>query len=120
VESGGSMRQLFATVAIAAILAGIVSALAITLEASSTPACCLPSGKHQCSQYSNDPGIKTKSNQCPYSSEVVVSRVQGLEAVNFALAAPQGAANLGAIGISSAYRFAFRELPGRGPPAFAL
>src|ERR1700688_2202933 len=107
------MRRLFATVATAAFLAGTVSALAIALGVSSTLGCCLPSGKHQCSQHSNVPEFKTKSNQCPYSFEVVVSRLQGLQVANFALAAPQHAGNLGAIGISSAYRFVFRELPGR-------
>jgi hypothetical protein len=114
------MRQLFASFAITAILAGAVSPLAVALGTSSNAACCLRSGKHHCSQHSKGLGFKTKNDQCPYSSEVVVGRFQGLEAVNFALAAPQGAGNFGAIGISSVYRLAFRELPTRGPPAFSL
>ncbi len=112
------MRQLFASFAIAAILAGVVSPLAVALGTSSTPACCLPSGKHHCSQHSNGLGLKTKSDQCPYSSEVVVSEFQGLEAANFALAAPHATRNFGPIAVSGAHRVAFRELSARGPPAF--
>lgn len=119
-ESGDTMRRLFASLAVAAILAGVGSSPAMVLGTSSTAACCLPSGKHHCSQHSNGLGFKAKSDPCPYSSEVVVSRVQGLEAVTFALAAPQGAGNFGAIAVSSADRLAFRELSGRGPPAFSL
>ncbi len=114
------MRQLFASLAITAILAGAVSPLGVALGTPSTPACCLSSGKHHCSQHSNGLGFKTKTDQCPYSSEAVVSRFQGLEAVNFALAAPQVTRNFGAIGISSVYRLVFRELSARGPPAFSL
>jgi hypothetical protein len=120
VAFGTSMRRLLAGSAIAAILAGVVSPLAVALGTSSTPACCLPSGKHHCSQHSSGPGFSSKSDQCPYSSDVVVSGFQGLEAVNFALAAPQVARNFGPIAVSGAYRVAFRELPGRGPPAFPL
>jgi len=120
VESGNSMRRLFANLAIAAILAGVVSPLAVALGTSSTAECCLPSGKHHCSQHSHGLGFKSKSDQCPYSSEVVVSRVQGREAVNFTLAAPQVTGNFRPIAVSSAYRVTFRELSARGPPAFSL
>ena len=114
------MRQLFASLAIAAILAGVLSPLAVALGTSSNAACCLPSGKHHCSQHSNGLGFKAKSDQCPYSSEVVVPRFQGLEAANFALASPEVTRNFGAIGITGWYRLAFRELSARGPPAFSL
>jgi hypothetical protein len=114
------MRQLFASFAIAAILAGVVSPLAIALGTSSTPACCLPSGKHHCSQHSNGLGFKSKSDHCPYPSGVVVSGFQGLEAANFALAAPQVTRNFGPIAVSSAYQVGFRELSARGPPAFSF
>jgi hypothetical protein len=114
------MRQLFASFAIAAILAGVVSPLVVSLGTSSTPACCLPSGKHHCSQHSSGRGFKSKSDQCPYSSEVVDSGFQGLETANFALAAPQVTRNFGSIAVSSAYRVAFRELSARGPPAFSF
>ena len=119
-ESGDSMRRLFASLAIAAILAGVVSPLAVALGTSSTAACCLPSGKHHCSQHSNGLGFKTKSDKCPYSSEFVVSRVQALEAAHFSLGVPLVTRNFRPIAVSSAYRVAFRELSARGPPAFSL
>ncbi len=114
------MTQLFASFAIAAILVGVVSPLAVALGTSSNAACCLPSGKHHCSQHSNGLGFKTKSDQCAYSSGVVVGRFQGLEAASFALAARQVTRNFGTVAVSSAHRNAFRELSARGPPAFSL
>lgn len=115
-----SMRQLFASLAIAVILAGALSPLAVALGTSSTPACCLPSGKHHCSQHSNGPGFKSKSDQCPYSSEVVLSGFPGLEAAKFALVAPQVTRNDGTSAGSRDYRAAFCDLSARGPPAFPL
>jgi hypothetical protein len=114
------MRQWFANLAIGVILAGVLSPLVVALGTSSTPACCLPSGKHHCSQHSNGARFQSKSDQCPYSSEVVLSGFRGLEAAKFALVAPQATRNDGPSAVSSAYRVVFRELSARGPPAFPL
>jgi hypothetical protein len=104
------MGRLFASLVVAGILAGVLSPLAVALGTASRPACCLPSGKHHCSQYPSGPGFTSKSDQCPYSSEVVVSGFQELEAINFALAAPQVTRHFGVMAASGAYRVAFREL----------
>jgi hypothetical protein len=115
------MRRLFAGLAIAIILAGLVSPLAVALgNTSSTPACCLPSGKHHCTQHSNGTGFKSKSEPCPYSSEILISGFQGLEAPEFALAASHAASKVGIGAVSSDYRIAFRELSARGPPSLSL
>jgi hypothetical protein len=115
------MRRLFAGLAIAITLAGLVSPLAVALgTTSSTPACCLPSGKHHCTQHSSGPGFKGKGEQCPYSSEIVISAFQGLEAPKFALAAPLATSKVGLGAVSSNYRIVFRELSARGPPSLSL
>ena len=69
----------FASLATAAILAGVLSPLAVALGTSSTAACCLPSGKHQCSQHSDGLGFRTTSDQCPYFSQDAISGFQGLQ-----------------------------------------
>jgi hypothetical protein len=99
------MGRLFASLVVAGILAGVLSPLAVALGTASRPACCLPSGKHHCSQYPSGPGFTSKSDQCPYSSEVVVSGFQELEAINFALAAPQVTRQLGAYRVNVACNF---------------
>jgi hypothetical protein len=120
VKTVNVMRRLFAGLAITIILASLVSPLAVALGTSSTPACCLPSGKHHCSQHSKGLGFKSKGEQCPYSSEIVISGFQGLEAPKFALTAPLATSKVGLGAVSNHSRIVFRELPARGPPSLSL
>lgn len=114
------MKRLLANLALAAIVSTFAWPLLVGLQRSETPACCLPGGKHHCRQHSNRLGFKSKGEQCPYSSEVVISGFQGLEAPKFALAAPHATSEVGIGAVSSLYRIAFTALSGRGPPSLSL
>jgi hypothetical protein len=110
------MKRLLTSFALAAILVGIVSPLAVALQASSTPSCCLPGGKHHCSQSPDGPGFNSNSEPCPYASELFLTEIAGLQARTYSLAAPQPTSEYIAGATDSGYRVFVREISARGPP----
>jgi len=76
----GLVRRLLANLALAAMLSIVALPLAVALQSSQTPACCLPSGKHHCRQSPTGPGFKSKNDECPYASLVVATEVKAVRA----------------------------------------
>ena len=110
------MRRLLANIALAAILSAFALPLAVALQSSQIPACCLPGGKHHCKQTPTGQGFNGPTDKCPYASLAMAIEVRAVAAAQFALAEPEIIGYLGRITARSGYRFADRELSARGPP----
>src|SRR5580704_4628611 len=114
------MRCLIAHLALAAIFSSLLSPLAIALQNSGTPACCLPGGKHHCRQTPTGPGFNRQNDKCPYASLAIATEVKALSAAKFDLAAPCDFRYFAPIAARSGSRLAARELSARGPPTPSL
>jgi len=110
------MRRLLANLALAAIVGPLLGPLAIALQTSEAPACCLPGGKHHCRQTPTGQGFNSRTDKCTYASSAMATQVKAVAAAPFGLAEPELIAYFGPITGRSGYRFADRELFGRGPP----
>lgn len=110
------MRRLLAHLALATIVGPLLGPLAIALQTSETPACCLPGGKHHCRQTPNGQGFNSQTDKCPYASLAMATQVKAVAAAQFGLAKPEVVGYFGPITARSGYRFADRELSARGPP----
>src|ERR1700730_9704432 len=82
------MRRLLASIALSAILVGVLSPFAVATQFSTFHACCLRVGKHHCKQSSEGTGFHASSSRCPYSFPVVVTGITGLHAAKFNLLSP--------------------------------
>jgi hypothetical protein len=114
------MRRLLAHLALAAIFSSFLSPLAVALQNSGTPTCCLPGGKHHCRQTPTGPGFKSQNDKCPYASLAIATEVKAVSAAKFDLAAPDDVRYSATIAPRSGFQFAARELAARGPPTFFL
>jgi hypothetical protein len=114
------MRRLLAHLALATIVGPLLGPLAIALQTSATPACCLPGGKHHCRQTPNGQGANSQTDKCPYASLAMATQVNAVAAAQFGLAKPEVIGYFGPITPRSGYRFADRELSARGPPVLHL
>jgi hypothetical protein len=110
------MRRLLANLALVAILSTFALPLAVALQSSQIPACCLPSGKHHCRQSPTGPGFNRKNDECPYASLVVATEVKAVRAAKFDLAATTVIDYFGLVSVQPGYRIALGELSARGPP----
>jgi hypothetical protein len=110
------MRRLFAHLALAAIFGPLLGPVAMVLQTSATPACCLPGGKHHCRQTPNGQGFNSQTDKCPYASLTTATQVKAVAAAQLGLAKPGVIGYFGPITARSGYRFADRELSARGPP----
>jgi hypothetical protein len=110
------MRRLLAHLALATIIGPLFGPLAIALETSATPACCLPGGKHHCRQTPNGQGFNSQTDKCPYASLAMATQAKAVAAAQVGLAEPEFIGYFGPITARSGYRFADREWSARGPP----
>jgi hypothetical protein len=110
------MRRLLAHLALAAIVGPLFGPLAIALQTSAIPACCLPGGKHHCRQTPTGQGFTSQTDKCPYASLAMATQAKSVVATQFGLAKPEVIGYFGPITARSGYRFADRELSARGPP----
>jgi hypothetical protein len=114
------MRRLTAHLVLAVILSGLLSPLALALMVAGTPACCLPGGKHHCSQSPKGLGFTSQKDKCPYACLAVVTNVRAIRVEKFYLATPA----LSGYWTSAAIPVRYRTIPGqlftRGPPLLFL
>jgi hypothetical protein len=114
------MRRLLAHLALAAIFSSLLSPLAIALQSSGTPACCLPGGKHHCRQTPTGAGFNRQNEKCPYASLAIATEAKAVSTTKFDLAAPEDFSYFAPIAARSGHRLAARKLSARGPPAPSL
>jgi hypothetical protein len=110
------MRRLLAHLALAAIVGPLLGPLALALQTSGTPACCLPGGKHHCRQAPTGQGFNSPTDKCPYASLAMATQVKAVAAAQIGLAEPEVIGYFRPITARPGYRFADRELSARGPP----
>jgi hypothetical protein len=110
------VRRLLAHLALAAIVGPLLGPLAIALQTSGTPACCLPGGKHHCRQTPTGQGFDSRTDKCTYASSAMATQVKAVAAAQFGVAELEVLGYFGPITARSGYRFADRELSARGPP----
>ena len=113
------MRRLLANLALAALLSTLVLPLALALRTSATPACCLPGGKHHCSQKPSGVGFTSKTDACPYASQFVATGFTAFQLAQFKVAGPDVSRYLGSAVIQSGHRVTIRPLADRGPPTLS-
>jgi hypothetical protein len=114
------MRRSLANLMLAAILSTVALPLAVALQSSQIPACCLPSGKHRCRQNPTGPGFNNKNDECPYASLVVATEVKAVRAAKFDLAALMVVGYFSLASIQPGCRIAPGQLSARGPPISVL
>lgn len=110
------MRRLLAHLALGAIFSSLLWPLALALQSSGTPACCLPGGKHHCRQSPTGPGFKGQNEKCPYATLAIATAVKAVRVAKFDLAAPAVIGHLGLVAVRTGYRFIASGLSARGPP----
>jgi hypothetical protein len=110
------MRRLIAHLALAALFSSLLSPLAVALQNSGTPACCLPGGKHHCRQTPTGPGFRTQTDKCPYASLVVATELKAARVAKFDLAAPTVAGYFEPVVVQAGYRIIASEFSARAPP----
>jgi hypothetical protein len=113
------MKRVLAHFALFAILGPFVLPLALALRSSETPACCLPGGKHHCTQKPNGTGFKSKTDACPYASQFPATGLTGLHFAKFDLAEPVVGGFFYSTLASAGHRIATRQLSDRGPPVLS-
>jgi hypothetical protein len=115
------MKRLLANLALTAILGVFALPLAAALQRSQTPVCCLPGGKHHCTQAPSESGLKGKNDRCPFAPPALATAVTtAVGAARYTLAEPALVGYFGPTAVQSAHRVAIRELPARGPPVVFL
>jgi hypothetical protein len=116
------MKRLLANLALTAILSTLVLPLGVALETSSagTPVCCLPGGKHHCTERPSGAGLTGKSDGCPYASKFLATGFTGLHVAKFEFSGAAAAGRFAAIAAFANYRIAGRQPTDRGPPAFSF
>ena len=114
------MKRLLANLALAAILSTFVLPLGVALEASPTPLCCLPGGKHHCTQKPTGPGFKSKTDTCPYAKKFLAISFSGFFFNEFEMAGPGVAGEICVAETSTDYRAAVRQISNRGPPELSF
>jgi hypothetical protein len=112
------MRRLFAHLALAAFFSNLLSPLAVTLQSSGTPLCCLPGGKHHCRQSSAGLGFKSQNDKCPYALLTIATQQKIVGADNFDLVPLRILDYFDLVDVQSALRFTTDSLSARGPPEF--
>lgn len=114
------MRYLTARLALVAILSSVLSPLALALMIARSPVCCLPGGKHHCSQSRKGLGFTSEQDKCPYTSLAVATSVRAMRVEKFDLATPA----LGGYWTTGTVPVRYRTIPGklytRGPPRLFL
>jgi len=114
------MKRLLANLALAAILSASALPLVASLQKPEVPACCLPGGKHHCTQNSRGSGFKSKTDPCPYASQFLAPGLTGLYLARFEMVA-LGVGDLTiATPAGPCPRIAIRHLSDRGPPTPSL
>ena len=114
------MKRLLANLALAAILSTFVLPLGVAFEASGTPVCCLPGGKHHCTQNPTGLGFKSKTDACPYASQFLATGFTGLYLAKFELGSPALAGRLVTILVDVCHRVAGWQPFDRGPPVLSF
>jgi len=114
------MKRLLANLAFAAILSSSALPLVASLQKPEIPACCLPGGKHHCTQNSTGTGFKSKTDPCPYASQFLAAGLTGLYLDRFEMAAPGVGDFTTATLAGPCQRIANRHLSDRGPPTPSL
>jgi hypothetical protein len=114
------MRRLLANLGLAAILGTFLLPLGVALQTSGTPACCLPGGKHHCTQKSAGPGFNSKTDACPYASQLLATGFTGLSLAKFKITGPGIGGFIRAKLACVGHRIAGRQVSDRGPPARSL
>jgi len=115
------MKRLLAKFALAAILSTFALPLVASLQKPEIPACCLPGGKHHCTQNSTGTGFKSQTDPCPYASQFLAAGLTGLYLARFEMAALGVGDFTTLIRTRPRCRIAVRHLSDRGPPTpFAL
>ena len=115
-----AMRRLLANLALAAVLGVLILPLGVPLQTSGTPVCCLPGGKHHCTERSNGLGFYSKTEACPYASQLLATGLTGLYLNKFEIAGPALAGFCATILACLFHRLISRQLSLRGPPALPL
>jgi hypothetical protein len=80
------MKRLFANLTLAAIVSIFFLPLAASLRKPEVPVCCLPGGKHHCTQGSSETGFNSNAQVCPYISHFLAAGFTGLYLGKFELA----------------------------------
>ena len=119
---GHTMRRLFASLALAAILGVFVLPLAASMRRPEVPLCCLPGGKHHCTQHpaGTGTGFKGKTDACPYLSHFIATSVTGLQHEKFEIDCPGASDFIPPTLALADHRSVARQLSDRGPPAPSL
>jgi hypothetical protein len=82
------MRRFAAHFALAAIYATLIAPFALAAQESSLHACCLRTGAHHCQADSDEAGVHSAANTCPYSTPLLVASYAGIQAANFRISSP--------------------------------
>src|SRR5580704_6292927 len=112
------MKRLLANLALAAVLSIFFLPLAGSLQKPQVPACCLPGGKHHCTQKSPGPGFNTRTEACPYASHFLATGVAGLYLGKFEIAGLVVAGLILTTPACAGHCNGGRQLSDRGPPVF--
>src|SRR5690242_12951861 len=109
-----SMHRLAAHFALAAIYVGVFSPL-LASQQSSLHDCCRRTGLHHC-QTTNDAGLRSKTNACPYSTPLSSGAISALGPATFRISSPTNLDVL--IHASSVFHLvnAAHDLSARAPP----
>jgi hypothetical protein len=114
------VKRLLANLALVAVISTFVLPLGVAFETRGTPVCCLPGGKHHCTQKSTGPELKGKTDACPYVSQLLATGFTGLYLPKFELGGPAVVGLLAVIVAYSYYRNAGLRASDRGPPALSF
>jgi hypothetical protein len=110
------MRRLVANLALTTILSIFFLPLAASLRKPEVPVCCLPGGKHHCTQSSTGTGFNSKAQVCPYLSHFLTTGFTGLYLGKFELVGLAVAGFILAASACAAHRISSRHVSDRGPP----
>lgn len=116
-----SMRRFLAILAVATVLAGVLSPFSVALQGASTPTCCLRSGKHHCVLHVPlGPGFLARGSRCPYAVPVLLPGSTGVHSAKINFVPLQTIGFLEDNAVSRGYQVEIREWSSRGPPATFL
>ena len=114
------MRRLAAHLALAAIYASFFAPIMVGAQESSLRACCLRTGTHHCQGNSNEAGLHSGTDTCPYAVPLPSTTYSSLEAAKFRLNSPDVAALVTQQHHHPRSASTIRDLPARAPPTSLL
>ena len=110
------MKRLLANLALGSILGIFALPFAASLQQSGPPTCCLPGGKHHCTQKSQETGFKSRADTCPYASKFLAAGVAGVRAGRFEVTEPTTSGFVPTTRTCAGHGIEGRQVSDRGPP----